>query len=62
MYKRQAFLLFPLVAIVLGALLLEEPVRPSFVVGGAIVLAGVYIGAIHRPRTAAPIVPPPSDR
>jgi drug/metabolite transporter (DMT)-like permease len=45
-----AFLLFPLVAIVLGAVLLREPVRPSFLAGGAIVLAGVYIGAVYRPR------------
>ena len=45
-----AFLLFPLVAIVLGALLLGEPVRPSFLLGGLIVLAGVYIGAVYRPR------------
>jgi drug/metabolite transporter (DMT)-like permease len=45
-----AFLLFPLVAIVLGAVLLQEPVQPSFIAGGAIVLAGVYIGAVYRPR------------
>jgi drug/metabolite transporter (DMT)-like permease len=45
-----AFLLFPLVAIVLGAILLQEPVQPSFLAGGAIVLAGVYIGAVYRPR------------
>lgn len=51
-----AFLLFPLVAIAFGALLLEEAVQPSFVVGGAIVLAGVYLGAVYRPkgRSAAP--------
>ena len=45
-----AFLLFPLVAIGLGGLLLNEPIQPSFVVGGAIVLAGVYIGAVYRPK------------
>jgi drug/metabolite transporter (DMT)-like permease len=45
-----AFLLFPLVAIVLGAALLGEPVQPSFLAGGAIVLAGVYIGAVYGPR------------
>jgi drug/metabolite transporter (DMT)-like permease len=45
-----AFLLFPLVAIVLGAALLGEPVQPSFLAGGAIVLVGVYIGAVYRPR------------
>jgi drug/metabolite transporter (DMT)-like permease len=47
-----AFLLFPLVAIVLGAALLGEPVQPSFLAGGAIVLAGVYIGAVYRPKRA----------
>jgi drug/metabolite transporter (DMT)-like permease len=45
-----AFLLFPLVAIVLGGLLLDEPVQPSFLAGGAIVLFGVYLGAVYRPR------------
>ena len=53
-----AFLLFPLVAVVLGALMLDEPVQPTFVIGGAIVLAGVYIGAIYRPRRAAEVVVP----
>ncbi|HEX5014306.1 MAG TPA: EamA family transporter, partial [Candidatus Limnocylindrales bacterium] len=48
-----AFLLFPLVAIAFGAALLAEPVQPSFLVGGAIVLAGVYIGAVYRPRERA---------
>jgi drug/metabolite transporter (DMT)-like permease len=38
-----------LVAIVLGAALLQEPVQPSFLAGGAIVLVGVYIGAVFRP-------------
>jgi drug/metabolite transporter (DMT)-like permease len=47
-----AFLLFPLVAIASGALLLGEPIRPSFLLGGAIVLAGVYIGAVRRPAAA----------
>jgi len=51
-----AFLLFPLVAVVLGALMLDEPVQPTFLVGGAIVLAGVYIGAVHRPRGATTAV------
>jgi drug/metabolite transporter (DMT)-like permease len=45
-----AFLLFPLVAIALGAALLNEPVQPTFLVGGAIVLVGVYVGAVYRPR------------
>jgi drug/metabolite transporter (DMT)-like permease len=44
-----AFLLFPMVAIILGAILLGESIQPSFVIGGAIVLAGVYAGAVRRP-------------
>ena len=48
-----AFLLFPLVAIVLGAVLYAEPVRPSFLLGGLIVLIGVYVGAIYHPKVAA---------
>lgn len=43
------FLLFPLVAIALGAALLGEPLRPSFLLGGVVVLAGVYVGALYRP-------------
>ncbi len=46
-----AFLLFPFVAIVLGATFLQEPVQPSFLAGGLIVLAGVYLGAVYRPTT-----------
>jgi drug/metabolite transporter (DMT)-like permease len=46
-----AFLLFPFVAIALGALLLGEPVQPSFLAGGGVVLAGVYLGVVYRPRT-----------
>ena len=43
------FLLSPLVTITLGALLLGETVQPAFVVGGVLVLAGVYVGAfMHR--------------
>ena len=52
-----AFLLFPLVAIVAGGLLLGEPVQPSFLLGGAIVLAGVYIGAVYRPKAQVVVEP-----
>lgn len=45
-----AFLLFPLIAIALGAVLLGEPVQPSFLLGGAIVIGGVYIGTLFRPH------------
>lgn len=47
-----AFLLFPFVAIMLGVVLFDEPFQPVFLLGGAVVLSGVYIGAIYRPATA----------
>jgi drug/metabolite transporter (DMT)-like permease len=40
------FVLMPVVAAILGALLLDEPVTLPTVIGGLIVLAGVYIGAL----------------
>jgi len=46
-----AFLMSPLVSVALGALLLGETVQPAFVLGGALVLAGVYVGAVLRTRT-----------
>jgi drug/metabolite transporter (DMT)-like permease len=52
--------LWPPVAAVLGALLLREPLTLSIALGGAIVLAGVYFGALRTPaRTAIPLDPPP---
>lgn len=47
-----AFLLFPLVAIVLGVVLFDEPFQPVFLLGGAVVLLGVYVGAIYRPKAS----------
>lgn len=41
-------LIAPLVTVVLGAILLGETVTWAFVLGGAIVLAGVYVGAFLR--------------
>jgi drug/metabolite transporter (DMT)-like permease len=49
-----SFLLLPLVAITLGGLLLQERVEPSFLIGGAIVIAGVYLGAVYRPGRTRP--------
>ena len=53
-----SFLLMPLVAIAAGGLLLNEAIQPSFVAGGAIVLAGVYIGAVYRPKSRTEEVGP----
>jgi drug/metabolite transporter (DMT)-like permease len=47
------FLLFPLVAGVLGAVLADEPLTPALILGGAIVVVGVWIGAL-APDKGAP--------
>jgi drug/metabolite transporter (DMT)-like permease len=52
------FLLSPLVTIILGALLLDETVQPAFLLGGGLVLAGVYVGAfMHRAWPARRLAP-----
>ncbi len=52
-----AFLLFPIVTVTLAAWLLGEEVTISFVIGGAIVLFGVWVGALSgspaKPEAAA---------
>jgi drug/metabolite transporter (DMT)-like permease len=48
------FVLMPLVAVLLGAWLAAEPVSAGLAVGGAIVLAGVYVGALSRPKVPVP--------
>jgi drug/metabolite transporter (DMT)-like permease len=40
------FVLMPIVAAVAGALLLGEPITTTLLVGGTIVVAGVYVGAL----------------
>jgi drug/metabolite transporter (DMT)-like permease len=47
------FVLFPLVAVVGGALLLDEPLTSSLLVGAPVVLVGVYVGALSGRRTRA---------
>ena len=49
------FVITPIVTVLVSAWLLDEPVGLGLVLGGILVLAGVYVGAI-RPR-AAPEVP-----
>ena len=45
------FVLFPIVAVIGGALLLGEEVTSSLVLGAPLVLAGVYLGALAVDRT-----------
>ena len=47
-----ALVAMPLVAIALGAVVRGETITPVFVVGGALVAVGVYVGALSGP--AAP--------
>lgn len=42
------FVLMPVIAVGLGALLADEPITATTIVGGAIVCAGVYVGAARR--------------
>jgi drug/metabolite transporter (DMT)-like permease len=46
------FVLFPLVSIVLAAILLDEPVSSSLLLGAPLVLIGVYVGALSPDRGA----------
>ena len=44
------FVLMPVVAVVLGALVADEPITLTTILGGAVVAAGVYLGALAAPR------------
>ena len=48
-------LLMPPITVVLSVLLLDEPIGPGFIIGGLLVLSGVYVGAIRHAtaKTAA---------
>jgi drug/metabolite transporter (DMT)-like permease len=56
------FVLIPFVTVVLSVWLDDEPVGAGLLVGGLLVLAGVYVGALRPARVppAAPVVPPPA--
>ena len=49
------FVSMPLVAVLAGAALLDEPITAAVAAGGAIVVAGVYVGALSR---RSPVDPP----
>lgn len=53
------FLLLPLVAIVYGAIFAGETITLGFVVGGAIILIGVWIGALAPERRGPAVEPIP---
>lgn len=45
--------LSPLVTLVLATTIAGESITSAFLVGGALVIAGVYVGALSRPRAPA---------
>jgi drug/metabolite transporter (DMT)-like permease len=47
------FLLIPIATVVYSAILTGEAITPALVVGGAVILAGVYVGAYARSRQGA---------
>jgi drug/metabolite transporter (DMT)-like permease len=46
--------LMPIVAAVLGAWLLDQPITGAVVIGGLVILAGVYVGALSRGKVPVP--------
>ena len=48
------FVLLPFVTVALAAILQDAPVTPALVLGGAVVVLGVYVGAFWRRGTPAP--------
>jgi drug/metabolite transporter (DMT)-like permease len=46
--------LMPIVAAVLGAWLLDQPITVAVVIGGVVIIAGVYVGALSRGKVPAP--------
>jgi drug/metabolite transporter (DMT)-like permease len=53
-----ALTLMPVVAVTLGAILASEPITPEIVVGAALVVIAVYVGAIRRPSDLAEMPQP----
>lgn len=55
-----SFLLIPVTTVIIAALLAGEVITASFVIGGALVLAGVWVGAIHSSPEAADLTCSPT--
>jgi len=53
------FVLAPPLTVLLSAWLDNEPVASGLFLGGAVILAGVYVGALRPRPTAVPAVPAP---
>lgn len=53
------FVLFPIVATVAGIFIADESLTSSSLVGGIVVLTGVYVGALSGTRPKERHAPPP---
>lgn len=53
--------LFPVVALIAGAVIAGEEITRAGVVGGTIVIAGVYVGVLWRPRRPETALPRPAE-
>jgi drug/metabolite transporter (DMT)-like permease len=48
------FVVIPVITLLLSAWLDDEPIGIGLVLGGSLVLTGVYVGALRRARSPAP--------
>lgn len=53
-----AITMMPVVAVTLGALIVDEPITAEVLAGGALVIAAVYVGAISGTRKPREVRPP----
>lgn len=53
------FVLLPFVTVLVSALLGQEQISPTFLLGGALLLLGVYIGALRKPKQVEDVTPQP---
>lgn len=54
--------MFPVVAMIGGALFLDESITLRGVLGGVVVIGAVYVGALRTPKQEAMPIPTPLDR
>lgn len=47
----------PVIAVALGAVMLDQPITAEVIAGGCLVIAAVYVGAISGTRTTATVAP-----
>jgi drug/metabolite transporter (DMT)-like permease len=53
------FVLLPFVTVLASAFLGQEQITPNFLLGGVLLLLGVYIGALRKPKQVEDVPLPP---